>query len=96
MNNQKNTEAIKTVLSKMTEEEKEAHIGAIEIVVDYGTGNVLSDEEIALYNAIIEERSKKEETANSKNMLDSVIADAEQRCGEQNEIDTNHIDREAR
>ncbi len=93
----KNTEHIQKVdLSTMTEKEKEAYIEAVEIMIDYGDSNLLSDEEFELYNQLIAERSQLEKNANEKAALDEVISSAEKRRDEQNEIDTEQIEREAR
>lgn len=81
-------------LSKMSDNEKEAYIDAIELAIDYG--NNLTDEEFELYNLLIAERSQRLETSNEKDTLDSVIEAAEKRHSEQNEINTDHIGREAR
>lgn len=79
-------------LSKMSDDEKEAYIDAMELAIDYG--NSLTDEEFELYNLLIDERSKR--TENEKAPLDKVISAAEQRRDEQSEINTDHIEREER
>lgn len=81
-------------LSKMSDNEKEAYIDAIEMAIDYGEN--LTAEEFELYNLLIAERSQRLEASNEKDTLDSVIEAAEKRHGEQNEINTDHIEREAR
>lgn len=43
-------------ISKMTDEEKEAHVDTVEIMQDFGDGDKLSDEDFAIYDAIIAER----------------------------------------
>lgn len=83
-------------LSKMTEEEKESHIEAVEMMIDYGEGYALSDEDMELYNLLTAERSQKAEITNEKAALDNIISSAEQRRSEQDEINIEEIDRELR
>lgn len=85
---------VKFNLLKMTAEEKEAHIEAVEMMIDYGNSSILTEEDMELYNQLIAERSQTSE--NEKDTLDNIIASAEQRHTEPNEINAEQIDREAR
>lgn len=48
-------------LSQMSDEEKDAHIGYVEINLDYSSNDLLTDEDMELYHAIIKEKSKSKE-----------------------------------
>lgn len=54
-------ENISDIIAEMTDEEKEAYISGTELTIDYGEGTTLSDEEFAVYEALIKERSEAEE-----------------------------------
>lgn len=84
---------METDLLKMSDKEKEAHIGYVEIMLDYGDGDKLSNDDIELYNQLVSKQSQAME--NTKAALDDVISSAEKRRNEQNEINTEQIDREA-
>lgn len=49
---------IATKLFQMTEKEKQTHVDSVEFSRDFGYGANLSPEDIALYNAIIQEREE--------------------------------------
>ena len=53
-------ENIQTRISKMSDDEKESHIGYVEINLDYSRNDLLTDDDMALYRALIEERFEKE------------------------------------
>ena len=53
-------ENIQTRISKMSDNEKESHIGYVEINLDYSRNDLLTDDDMALYRALIEERFEKE------------------------------------
>lgn len=66
-------------LTKMTEDEKDAHINAVEIMLDYGDSG-LSDEDMELYNRLIAERRQnkdalEEVVVKSQAELDSISTD---------------------
>lgn len=44
-------------IAEMTAEEKRAHIDGVEFCLDYACGSYVTDEEYALYEALIEERA---------------------------------------
>ena len=52
-------ENIQTRISKMSDDEKESHIGYVEINLDYSRNDLLTDDDMALYRALIEERFEK-------------------------------------
>lgn len=60
-------------LSNMSSEEKEAHIEAIEMMIDYGNGSVLTNEDMELYNQLIAERNQR--IVKSQTELDSIPSD---------------------
>ncbi len=53
-------ENIQTRISKMSDDEKKSHIGYVEINLDYSRNDLLTDDDMALYRALIEERFEKE------------------------------------
>lgn len=91
--------SISDIIAEMTDEEKEAYISGTELTIDYGEGATLSEEEIAVYEALIKERSE----ANREQVIeatpeteqpqtnDIIIPDVEQ---EQTEDYSQYIGRE--
>ncbi len=53
-----NAMELKNRIAEMTEEEKQSHIGSVEISLDYGMTEKLTKSDIDLYNALIKERSE--------------------------------------
>lgn len=83
----------KVDISNMSDDEKEAFINTIEAMIDYGDGQHLSDDDMKLYDALIDDREKR--NGNKKDALDNIISSAQARCDEQNQTDISPV-REAR
>ncbi len=64
--------SISDIIAEMTDDEKEAYINGTELTIDYGEGATLSDEEFAIYNALIEERSEAEQQSKLQQQEKSV------------------------
>ena len=62
--------SISDIISQMSDDEKEAHIDAVEITLDYGDGDTLSEEDIAVYDALIKERSEAEQPQQEQTVRD--------------------------
>ena len=54
-------ESIQEKLSQMSEDEKDEHIGYVEIKLDYSRNDALTEDDIKLYNAITKERAENTE-----------------------------------
>lgn len=55
---QKNEQEIDRIIDGMTPEEKEDHVQAVEFAIDYGQQEYISEEDMKLYEQIIDERKE--------------------------------------
>lgn len=79
--------SISDIIAEMTDEEKEAYISGTELTIDYGEGATLSEEEIAVYEALIKERSE----ANREQVIE---ATHETEQPQTNDIITHDVEQE--
>lgn len=93
---QKNEQEIDRIIDGMTPEEKEDHVQAVEFAIDYGQQEYISEEDMKLYEQIIDERKENRNKSRGKNQVLEFDGKDNKRILSESEIATmdapTHID----